>query len=59
MRMAGTIASKPLMRLLMASWKGKVLRATKRMMVRMKAASEPMTKPMEALLSAKASMKSR
>ena len=57
-RMAGTIASKPLMRLLIASLKGNVLRLTNIMIVRIKAANEPITSPMEALLSAKASTKS-
>ena len=55
--MAGTIASKPLMRLLMASVNANVLRDTKRMMVRMKEPNEPMTSPTEALLAAKASTK--
>lgn len=55
--MAGTIASKPLMRLLMASVNANVLWETKRMMVRMKEPNEPMTSPMEALLAAKASTK--
>lgn len=59
MRMAGTIASKPLMRLLMASLNGKVFLDTKSITVRMKEASEPMTNPTEALLAAKASTKSR
>ena len=58
MRMAGTIDSKPLMRLLIASSNGRVLRVTKRRRVSTKEASEPMTSPTEALLAAKAFTKS-
>ena len=58
MRMAGTIASKPLMRLLMASSNGSVFLTVNMMRVSISAPSEPMTNPTEALLAAKASMKS-
>lgn len=57
MRMAGTMASNPLMRLLMASSNGNVLRTVNIATERMRAVSEPMTSPTEALLAAKESMK--
>ena len=56
-RMAGTIASNPLIRLLIASSNGKVLRTVNIRMVRIKAANEPITRPIEALLPAKESTK--
>ena len=58
MRMAGTMASNPFIRQLIASWKGSVLRDTNIMTVKMNENSEPMTSPTEALLLAKAFTKS-
>lgn len=54
---AGTMASKPLMRQLMALSNFNVRRATNIVIVRINAASEPITNPTEALLAAKASTK--
>ena len=55
--MAGTIASKPLIRQLMALSNFSVRRATNIAMVRINAASDPITSPTEALLAANASTK--
>lgn len=57
-KMAGTIASKPLMRLLMASSNGRVRFTVNITIVSIRAASEPSTRPMDALLAANASTKS-
>ena len=58
MRMAGTIASKPFIKQLMASSKVITRRDTSQMPVRISAVSEPITSPIDALLAAKAAMKS-
>ena len=55
--MAGTMASKPLIRQLMALSNFSVRRATNIAIVRINAASEPITSPTEALLAANASTK--
>ena len=55
--MAGTMASKPFIRQLMALSNFSVRRATNIAIVRINAASEPITKPTEALLAANASTK--
>ena len=56
-KMAGTMASKPLIKQLIASSNFRVWRVTNIVIVRISAASEPMTSPTEALLAANASTK--